>query len=79
MLTVLSCDPDLGHVQCPIENKANMGERKNMNFPGMMVELTAFSEKDVKGIVELGIAREVDSGRDHRILPKTCAISKRRR
>jgi len=60
VLTVLTTDETSGHVQCRIENNASIGERKNMNLPGVTVELPTFTEKDVKDIVDFGIARKVD-------------------
>ena len=60
VLTVLSTDVTSGEVSCRIENNAAIGERKNMNLPGVKVELPTFTEKDVKDIVDFGIARKVD-------------------
>ena len=48
VLTVLTTDQSTGHVQCRIENNASIGERKNMNLPGVTVDLPTFTEKDVK-------------------------------
>lgn len=36
--TVLSCHPKEGHVICRVENNAKIGERKNMNLPGVKVK-----------------------------------------
>lgn len=52
VLTVLSCDEAAGEVQCRIENHASIGERKNMNLPGVVVDLPTFTEKDVDDIVK---------------------------
>lgn len=49
VLTVLALDPALGEISCRIENNAAIGERKNMNLPGVVVELPTFTEKDVDG------------------------------
>ena len=49
VLTVLSLDPANGEVACRIENNASIGERKNMNLPGVVVDLPTFTEKDVNG------------------------------
>jgi pyruvate kinase len=49
VLTVLTLDPAHGEVSCRIENNASIGERKNMNLPGVVVELPTFTEKDVDG------------------------------
>ena len=60
VLTVLSCDATAGEVACRIENNAAIGERKNMNLPGVVVELPTFTEKDVDDIVNFGIKHKVD-------------------
>jgi pyruvate kinase len=39
VLKVLTCDPSAGEVICRIMNNATIGERKNMNLPGVIVEL----------------------------------------
>lgn len=39
VLKVISCDPSAGEVQCRILNSATIGERKNMNLPGVIVDL----------------------------------------
>lgn len=51
VLTVLSCDEAAGEVPCRIENNCSIGERKNMNLPGVVVDLPTFTEKDVDDIV----------------------------
>lgn len=48
VLTVLSCDVASREVTCRIENNVSIGERKNMNLPGVKVDLPTFTEKDVK-------------------------------
>jgi pyruvate kinase len=60
VLTVLTTDPSLQEITCRIENNTSIGERKNMNLPGVKVDLPTFTEKDVKDIVEFGIARRVE-------------------
>lgn len=60
VLTVLECNIPGGEVTCRVENVAAIGERKNMNLPGVVVDLPTFTEKDVKDIVEFGIAKKVD-------------------
>jgi len=53
VLTVLSTDaPSRGEVTCRIENNASIGERKNMNLPGVVVDLPTFTSKDVDDIVK---------------------------
>ena len=60
VLTVVSINADAGEVTCKIENNAAIGERKNMNLPGVKVELPTFTEKDVDDIVNFGIKNNVD-------------------
>lgn len=60
VLTVLSCDTATGEVSCRIENNVSIGERKNMNLPGVVVDLPTFTEKDVNDIIHFGIKHNVD-------------------
>ena len=60
VLTVLECNLSTNEVTCRVENTTAIGERKNMNLPGVIVDLPTFTEKDVKDIVEFGIAKKVD-------------------
>lgn len=60
VLTVLSCDAGAGEVSCRIENNAAIGERKNMNLPGVVVDLPTLVEKDIKDIKEWGIPNKID-------------------
>lgn len=60
VLTVLSCDESAGEVTCRVENNCSIGERKNMNLPGVVVDLPTFTEKDVNDIVNFGIKNKVD-------------------
>ena len=45
VLTVLSCDTAHGEVTTRVENNCSIGERKNMNLPGVVVDLPTFTEK----------------------------------
>lgn len=45
VLTVLSTDPANSEVTCRVENNASIGERKNMNLPGVVVELPTLTDK----------------------------------
>merc|ERR1712217_264229 len=41
-------------------NDIDIGEKKNMNLPGVKVELPVLQEKDKKDLVEFGIPQGVD-------------------
>jgi len=60
VLTVLTSDVSAGEVSCRIENNAAIGERKNMNLPGVVVNLPTLTEKDIDDIQNWGIKHEVD-------------------
>ncbi|KAM0001722.1 putative pyruvate kinase [Helianthus debilis subsp. tardiflorus] len=59
-LTVLSCDPASGTVRCRCENTAMLGERKNVNLPGVVVDLPTLTEKDVEDILQWGVPNNID-------------------
>ena len=60
VLTVLSCDELAGEITCRVENNAGIGERKNMNLPGVVVDLPTLTEKDIDDIVNFGVKNNVD-------------------
>jgi pyruvate kinase len=60
VLTVLSCDPAQGEITCRVENNCGLGERKNMNLPGVIVDLPTLTEKDISDIKDWGIPNNVD-------------------
>lgn len=60
VLTVLSVDEAAGEVSCRVENNVSIGERKNMNLPGVIVDLPTLTDKDIKDIVEWGIPNNID-------------------
>uniref|UniRef100_A0A7S2R2I4 Pyruvate kinase n=1 Tax=Eucampia antarctica TaxID=49252 RepID=A0A7S2R2I4_9STRA len=60
VLTVLSCSEAEGEVVCRIENNCSIGERKNMNLPGVIVELPTLTDKDINDIQEWGCKHGVD-------------------
>jgi pyruvate kinase len=60
VLTVISTDVAAGEVVTRIENNAKIGERKNMNLPGVVVDLPTLTEKDVDDIVNWGIKNDID-------------------
>ncbi|GMH31821.1 hypothetical protein Nepgr_033665 [Nepenthes gracilis] len=59
-LTVLSCNPDAGTVRCHRENTAMLGERKNVNLPGVVVDLPTLTEKDKEDILGWGVPNNID-------------------
>jgi len=60
VLTVLSCNEAEGEVVARVENNASLGERKNMNLPGVIVELPTLTEKDINDIANFGCKHDVD-------------------
>ncbi|RWW15117.1 hypothetical protein GW17_00021061 [Ensete ventricosum] len=59
-LTVLACDKESGLVRCRCENSAVLGERKNVNLPGIIVDLPTLTEKDEEDILKWGIPNKID-------------------
>ncbi|XP_076939178.1 pyruvate kinase, cytosolic isozyme-like [Bidens hawaiensis] len=59
-LKVLSCDPASGTVRCRCENTAMLGERKNVNLPGVVVDLPTLTEKDKEDILHWGVPNNID-------------------
>lgn len=59
-LTVLSCDPAAGVVRCRCENTAMLGERKNVNLPGIVVDLPTLTDKDKEDILDWGVPNKID-------------------
>jgi len=59
-LTVLTCDKKLGTVRCRCENSALLGERKNVNLPGVVVDLPTLTEKDKEDILKWGVPNKID-------------------
>ncbi|KAF7029318.1 hypothetical protein CFC21_041107 [Triticum aestivum] len=59
-LTVLHCDKEQGLVRCCCENTAMLGERKNVNLPGVVVDLPTLTEKDREDILQWGVPNKID-------------------
>jgi pyruvate kinase len=59
-LTVLHCDKEQGLVRCCCENTAMLGERKNVNLPGVVVDLPTLTEKDKEDILRWGVPNKID-------------------
>lgn len=59
-LTVLSCDAVGGTVRCRCENTAMLGERKNVNLPGVVVDLPTLTDKDKEDILDWGVPNSID-------------------
>jgi pyruvate kinase len=59
-LTVLSCDKAAGTVRARCENTATIGERKNVNLPGVVVDLPTLTEKDEDDLIDWGVKNEID-------------------
>jgi len=60
VLEVISTDPAAGTVRARCKNTAMLGERKNVNLPGVVVDLPTLTEKDVDDLVNWGVAFEID-------------------
>jgi pyruvate kinase len=59
-LTVLHCDKEQGLVRCRCENTSMLGERKNVNLPGVIVDLPTLTEKDKEDILKWGVPNKID-------------------
>ena len=60
MFEVLSCDAAAGTVQARCLNTATIGERKNCNLPGAIVNLPVLTGKDKEDLTEWGLAEGID-------------------
>jgi len=60
LLEVVSVDAARGEVRCLCLNSAKLGERKNCNLPGVVVDLPTLTEKDEDDLVNWGVKNSVD-------------------
>lgn len=60
VLEVLQCYPDLGTVRAKCLNTAMLGERKNSNLPGVIVDLPTITAKDTEDILQWGVPNNID-------------------
>jgi pyruvate kinase len=60
LLEVVRADTVKGEVECTCLNTAKLGERKNVNLPGVVVDLPTLTEKDEDDLVNWGVKNSVD-------------------
>lgn len=60
VLEVVSTDPQAGTVRARCMNNATLGERKNVNLPGVIVDLPTLTKKDEEDLVNWGIPNDID-------------------
>ena len=60
VLEVVSTNPAAGTVRARCLNTAVLGERKNVNLPGVVVDLPTLTDKDVDDLVNWGVPYEID-------------------
>lgn len=49
-----------GFVMCKVRNKCKLGEKKNVNVPGIKIDLPVVGEREIKDIVEWAIPSKAD-------------------
>ena len=60
VLRVDECDEAAASVGCTCLNSSTLGERKNCNLPGVIVDLPTITDKDRVDIVDWGVENDVD-------------------
>eukprot|EP00208_Stichococcus_sp_RCC1054_P007328 CAMPEP_0206143566 /NCGR_PEP_ID=MMETSP1473-20131121/21028_1 /ASSEMBLY_ACC=CAM_ASM_001109 /TAXON_ID=1461547 /ORGANISM="Stichococcus sp, Strain RCC1054" /LENGTH=509 /DNA_ID=CAMNT_0053539035 /DNA_START=205 /DNA_END=1734 /DNA_ORIENTATION=+ len=60
VLEVIDTDPAAGIVTCKCQNNAKLGERKNVNLPGVVVDLPTLTAKDEEDLVKWGVPNDID-------------------
>ena len=60
VLIVVSCDIAAGTVRARCNNTATIGERKNCNLPGVLVDLPTITDKDAEDILKWGVPNQID-------------------
>ena len=60
VLKVVATDPAAGTVRCRCMNTAVLGERKNVNLPGVVVDLPTLTAKDEDDLRQWGVPNAID-------------------
>jgi pyruvate kinase len=60
MCTVKELRPESGSILVRVSNNVSIGEKKNMNLPGVIVDLPTITEKDADDLVNFGVKHGVD-------------------
>ncbi|KAG2438780.1 hypothetical protein HXX76_005322 [Chlamydomonas incerta] len=60
VLEVVSTDPAAGTVRARCMNSAMLGERKNVNLPGVVVDLPTLTDKDVDDLINWALPNDID-------------------
>lgn len=60
VLEVVSTDPAAGTVRARCMNNATLGERKNVNLPGVVVDLPTLTAKDEEDLKLWGVPNAID-------------------
>ncbi|CAK0764540.1 hypothetical protein CVIRNUC_003168 [Coccomyxa viridis] len=60
VMEVISADPKAGTVRAKCMNNATLGERKNVNLPGVVVDLPTLTKKDEDDLVNWGVPNDID-------------------